>query len=132
MHWLWIAIGGGLGSVLRFWLQGRVQGAFPGLFPIGTLAVNLIGSAVIGFLGGCFGPASPAAGPAQLRLFLMVGILGGFTTFSSFSLENLYLFRSGEGRLAAAYLLASNVLGVGLAFAGFALAKAVTRSGVGP
>jgi CrcB protein len=132
MHWLWIAIGGGLGSVLRFWLQGRVQVAFPGLFPTGTLAVNLIGSALIGFLGGCFGPASPAAGPAQLRLLLMVGILGGFTTFSSFSLENLYLLRSGEGRLAAIYLLASNVLGVALAFGGFALAKAVTRSSVGP
>lgn len=132
MHWLWIALGGGLGSVLRFWLQGRVQGAFPGLFPMGTLAVNLIGSAVIGFLGGCFGSASPADGPAHLRLFLMVGILGGFTTFSSFSFENLYLLRSGEGRLAAIYLIASNVLGVALAFGGFALAKAVTRSGVGP
>lgn len=132
MHWLWIAIGGGLGSVLRFWMQGRVQGAVPGLFPAGTLAVNLLGSAVIGFLGGCFGPASTGAGPAQLKLFLMVGILGGFTTFSSFSLENLYLLRSGEGRLVAIYVLASNVFGIASAFGGFTLARTFTRSGAGP
>jgi CrcB protein len=132
MEWLWIAIGGGLGSVLRFWVQGRLQGAWPGLFPIGTLGVNLIGSAVIGFLGGCFGPAHPAAATAHLRLFLMVGVLGGFTTFSSFSLENFYLLKGGEGRLMALYLVASNLLGVALAMGGFLLAKTLIRSGTGP
>ena len=76
MHWILIGIGGGLGAILRFLLQGRIQAWLPGLFPIGTLGVNLIASAVIGFLGGTFTPASPAAGPAHLRLFLMVGILG--------------------------------------------------------
>jgi CrcB protein len=132
MHWLFIAIGGGLGSVLRFLLQGRIQAWHPGLFPIGTLGINLIASAVIGFLGGCFVPASPAAGPAHLRLFLMVGILGGFSTFSSYSLENLYLIRDGHGRLAALYILASNILGIAFAFAGFGAAKALIRSGAMP
>jgi fluoride exporter len=132
MPWLWIALGGGLGSVLRFWMQGRVQAVFPGLFPMGTLAVNLAGSAVIGFLGGLFAPGSPAAAQANLRLFLMVGVLGGFTTFSSFSLENLTLLRSGEARLAVIYVLASNLFGIGLAFGGYALARAFIRSGAGP
>jgi fluoride exporter len=132
MPWLWIAIGGGLGSVLRFWAQGRLQGAIPGMFPMGTLMVNLIGSAVIGFLGGCFAPGAPLAGQANLRLFLMVGILGGFTTFSSFSLENMTLLRSGETRLAVLYVLASNGFGIALAFGGYALARVFIRSGAGP
>lgn len=126
MHWIWIALGGGLGSVLRFWLQGRVQGMFAGPFPAGTLAVNLIGSLLIGFLGGVFG-AAPAGAQAQWRFFLMVGVLGGFTTFSAFSLENLNLLREGQGRLALAYLAASNGLGLALAFAGFALSRLVSR-----
>jgi CrcB protein len=132
MPWLWVAIGGGLGSVLRFWAQGRMQGAFPGPFPMGTLFVNLVGSAVIGFLGGCFATGSPLAGQANLRLFLMVGVLGGFTTFSSFSLENMTLLRSGEARLAVLYVLASNGIGIAMAFGGYALAKAFIRSGAGP
>jgi CrcB protein len=132
MPWLWVAIGGGLGSVLRFWAQGRLQGAFPGMFPAGTLLVNLIGSAAIGFLGGCFAAEGPLAGQANLRLFLMVGVLGGFTTFSSFSLENMTLLRSGEARLAVLYVIASNGFGIALAFAGYALAKVFIRSGAGP
>jgi fluoride exporter len=129
MHWLWIAIGGALGSVLRFFLQGRIQAAHPGTFPMGTLAVNLIGSALIGFLAGWF-LSTPVS--QNLRLFLMVGILGGFTTFSSFSLENLNLIRDGYARTALAYILTSNVLGIGLAFGGFMLARALSRSVAGP
>ncbi len=125
MQWVYVAIGGALGTVLRFFLQGRVQSLFPGPFPIGTLSINLVGSAVIGFAGGLFGSA-PAAHPG--RLFLMVGILGGFTTFSSFSLENLYLIRDGQGRVAMLYILASNVFGVLFACGGFFLARSLGRS----
>jgi CrcB protein len=102
------------------------------MFPVGTLLVNLIGSAVIGFLGGWFAAGAPLAGQANLRLFLMVGVLGGFTTFSSFSLENLTLLRAGEARLALLYIVASNGLGIALAFGGYALAKVLIRSGAGP
>src|SRR3989338_5851406 len=104
MQWLWVGIGGALGSLLRFFLQGRIQVAHGGAFPWGTLAVNLAGSAAIGALAALF--AASGAPSRQLRLFLMVGILGGFTTFSSFSLENLELLRAGEGRLALFYVLA--------------------------
>ena len=130
MSWLYVAIGGALGSVLRFFLQGRIQAWIPGPLPIGTLSINLLGSAIIGFVGGIFG-TSPAVAGHPVRLFLMVGILGGFTTFSSFSLENLYLIRDGQGRVAMLYILASNVGGILLAFGGFWLARAVSRSGAG-
>ena len=129
MQLFWIGFGGALGSVLRFWLLGRFQEAYGPGFPIGTLGVNLIGSLVIGFLGGWF-LAAPSS--VNLRLFLMVGILGGFTTFSSFSLENLNLIREGNWKAAFVYVLASNALGVGLAFAGFLLARAFSRSVSGP
>ena len=125
MQWVWIGIGGALGSLLRFLLQGRAQTAYGGLFPLGTLGVNLIGSAAIGFLGGWF---ISAPVPTNLRLFLMVGILGGFTTFSSFSLDALTLIRSGHARMALSYMLASNVLGVALAFGGFLCAQALARA----
>lgn len=130
MQWVYIAIGGALGSLLRYFLQGHIQKSLPGAFPMGTLGVNLLGSLVIGFLGAWFMASQPSTG--HLRLFLMVGVLGGFTTFSSFSLENLNLLRDGHGRLAVAYILTSNVLGIGLAFAGFFLAKALIRSGGEP
>src|SRR6185436_3835939 len=121
-----------LGSVLRFLLQSRIQripSALPGHFPVGTLGVNLSGSLVIGFLGGWF-LSHPVAN--NLTLFLMVGILGGFTTFSSFALENLILIREGHYKAALAYVLASNTLGIGLAAAGFLAARTLSRSLAGP
>jgi len=125
MQWLWIAIGGALGSMLRYLLQGKFQAAYGGLFPVGTLGINLIGCAVIGFLGGWFLIAPVAV---NLRLFLMVGILGGFTTFSSFGLETLNLLREGHGRMALLYVGASNTGGVALAWGGFLLAKVMVRT----
>ncbi|MEO6095474.1 MAG: fluoride efflux transporter CrcB, partial [Fibrobacteria bacterium] len=95
MQWIWIALGGALGSMGRYFVQSRVHAAQAGAFPMGTLTVNLIGSALIGFLAGWFFTASPSP---NLKLFLMVGILGGFTTFSSFSLDNLNLIRDGQIR----------------------------------
>jgi fluoride exporter len=125
MQYVWVGIGGALGSILRIFLQTWVQSTSATLFPIGTLAVNLMGSAVVGFLGGVFEsvPVSP-----QLKVFLVVGVLGGFTTFSAFSLGNLTLIRSGQGRTAILYILTSNALGIGLAFGGYFLARFVIRS----
>src|SRR4051812_38804791 len=113
MQWILVGVGGALGSVLRFFLQGKIQLSFPGVFPLGTFVVNMLGSWAIGFLAGVFEimPASP-----RLTNFLMAGVLGGFTTFSSFSAQNLMLVRAGQGRVALVYVLASNVLGIGGAF----------------
>lgn len=128
MAWLWVAIGGAAGSLLRFLLQGRLQAAFPGPFPAGTLAVNLAGSALIGCLAAFFAPPAQDSGFAA-RAFLMTGMLGGFTTFSSFSLENMNLLRAGEWRMAVLYVLSSNVLGILLALAGFLACRALMRGG---
>ncbi|MEO7423616.1 MAG: fluoride efflux transporter CrcB [Fibrobacteria bacterium] len=125
MQWILVGIGGGLGSVLRFWVQTRVRAAYPGILPLGTLGVNLMGSLIIGFLAGWYLNATQ---PSQLKLFLMVGLLGGFTTFSSFSLENITLIQSGHIRTSMAYLLVSNGLGIGLAYAGFLLARSLARA----
>ena len=126
MQVIWVAIGGALGSVLRFLLQSRFQAAHGGSFPIGTLSVNLIGSLIIGFIAGWF-LSAPFSN--TLRIFLMVGVLGGFTTFSSFALENLNLLRAGNVKAALVYMLASNVIGIGLAWAGFAVSRLFARTG---
>jgi CrcB protein len=125
MLWFLVGLGGALGSLLRFFLQGQIQVAMGGRFPWGTLSVNLIGSAAIGALAALLEKAPVP--PQNLRAFAMVGVLGGFTTFSSFSLENLNLLRAGESRLALAYLAASNALGIGAAVICFFAARALLR-----
>ena len=108
--------GGGAGTVLRYWLSTMTYRASGGIFPTGTLAVNLGGSLAVGCLWALFekGALTPNA-----RLFLLTGLLGGFTTFSTFTLENFSLLRDGELKLAAANVLVSNVAGIFLVFAGF-------------
>jgi fluoride exporter len=93
MTYAWVAVGGALGSVLRFWLAGIV-GERAGAPWWGTLAVNVIGSFAIGLA---------AAWREQdfVRNFVMVGVLGGFTTFSAFSLQTLELMRAGQMGMAA-------------------------------
>lgn len=122
-----LAVGGGLGTVFRYALSGFVSRAGGGVFPAGTLAVNLGGSLAIGCLWALFekGALSPEA-----RLFLITGVLGGFTTFSTFSLENFSLLRDGELRLAAANILISNIAGLFLVFAGFRGAKLFLERGL--
>jgi CrcB protein len=115
-----IATGGALGTLGRYALSGFAQRSVTFIFPIGTLAVNLIGSFVIGLLWGLFETSTLSP---QIRTFLFVGVLGGFTTFSSFSLETLNLLRDGEVKLALLNILLNNVGGIGLAFLGFALVK---------
>ena len=94
--YLVIAIGGALGSVARFWLSGAVAQSFGETFPAGTLLVNISGSLVIGFLAGLTGPDGRFLVNPTIRQFFMMGICGGYTTFSSFSLQTLTLARDGE------------------------------------
>ena len=122
-QWFLVGIGGALGSLGRYALQGRIQAALAGGFPWGTLAVNLIGSTLIGALAAFLETLPGAGAESRTRAFLALGILGGFTTFSSFSAESLALIRAGEWRPALAYVLASNALGILLAAAAFGTAR---------
>ena len=85
------------------------------MFPLGTLLVNLIGSFIIGLAWGFFETNSFSP---NLRAFLFIGVLGGFTTFSSFSLETMNLLRDGEFKIGIINILANNVLGIVLVFGG--------------
>lgn len=94
MKYLLIFLGGGLGAALRYWMQGVVYSRTGTDFPYGTLVVNVLGCLVIGFLMIALEERFLAI--PWLRVFLTIGILGGFTTFSSFSYETLALVRDGE------------------------------------
>ncbi|MCP4551741.1 MAG: fluoride efflux transporter CrcB [Bacteroidetes bacterium] len=120
-----ILIGGASGTVLRYWVSGWAQRLFVGVFPWGTLAVNLIGSFIIGFTWGLLERGTISV---NFRLFLFVGLFGGFTTFSSFTLECLTLIKSGHIKYALLYIGASNILGLILVYFGYILARMLTLS----
>ena len=115
-----MAAGGVSGTILRYVVSGMIQRDSQGLFPWGTLGVNLIGSFIIGLLWGLF---EDMAVSANVRAFLLIGLLGSFTTFSTFALENVHLLRDGEVKLAVINVLISNLLGVTLAFGGYMAAR---------
>ncbi|HPH02951.1 MAG TPA: fluoride efflux transporter CrcB [Spirochaetota bacterium] len=115
MELLAVFLGGGLGSVSRYALGKIVNEAWPTLFPLGTLAVNALGCLVIGFLYALF---DKQLAPSGMRLFLMTGFLGGFTTFSTFGLESVTLARSGDMPIALLNILISIILGLGLVILG--------------
>jgi CrcB protein len=119
---LWVALGGAIGSALRFALSEWAR-RFPALaaFPWSTLAINVTGSFALGACAGWF--AANGAGSPQHRAFVTVGILGGFTTFSTFALEGVTLLESGQYARVAIYAASSVLLSVGAAAAGFALAR---------
>lgn len=104
--WFAVAAGGALGSVARFWLAGAVAALTGPRFPWGTLLINILGSFVIGGVAGLTMTPARMAMHADLRIFLMVGICGGFTTFSAFSLQLLELLQTG-------YVVAGLLYGAG-------------------
>ncbi len=114
----WIAAGGALGACLRWLLSSAVQARTASTFPFGTLAVNVLGCAAIGALAAWL--HAPEHPHEELRLFLVVGVLGGFTTMSACAWETVSLADTGLAGRAALYLLLSNVLCVGAAWATFA------------
>ena len=107
---LWVAAGGALGSVARYWMGIIVAHLAGDAFPWGTLLINIIGSFVIGYFGILTLPDGPRPVIPDIRLFVLVGICGGFTTFSSFSLQTIELLRDGEIVRALAYIAASVLL----------------------
>ena len=122
-----VAAGSALGGVARYGLSGLVARSFGESFPWGTLIVNVLGSFLIGFVATLTGPDGRVLVSPVTRQFWMPGIFGGFTTFSSFSLQTLSLAQDGEWARASAYVglsLALCLVGVWL---GAALAAAVNR-----
>ena len=113
--YLWVALGGALGSVARFWVNGLVSEKIGATFPWGTLTINVGGSFVIGVIGALAIPEGRMDSQSRVfaTQFLMIGVCGGYTTFSSFSLQTLDLLRSGASLRAAINIVASVVLCVG-------------------
>lgn len=107
--YLWIALGSALGGVARFALSGLVANQFGATFPWGTLIVNVTGSFVIGFINTLTAPDGRVFVSGTTRQFLMTGICGGYTTFSSFSLQTLNLANDGEWMRAGANTVLSVV-----------------------
>jgi len=118
---LLVAIGGALGSVLRYSFSWFIQQHNNGNFPWGTFLVNITGCLLIGFFVGW--ALKTGNSRSEGILFLTTGFCGGFTTFSAFSLENIHLIRNNQWQQALAYTSASLVLGLLATFVGIALVK---------
>jgi len=121
LKFLLIAVGGAFGSVLRYAMQGWVQRLTTSTFPLGTFAVNMLGCLLIGLVSGFF--ASPQLVREEYRIGLTIGVLGGFTTFSTFGLETFHLANDGEFRLALLNMLLSCVVGFVAVWIGYRLAE---------
>ena len=120
MHWLLVFIGGGLGAVARHGVNRAGLAAMGPGFPWWTLTVNVAGSFAIGLLAGLFGALETGH---HARLFLITGFLGGFTTFSAFSLDALTLWERGAGLQSGLYVLGSVILSLIAAALGLMLSR---------
>ncbi|MBL0318497.1 MAG: fluoride efflux transporter CrcB [Alphaproteobacteria bacterium] len=127
MTYLWVALGGALGSVLRYWCSGLIAHSIGEIFPWGTLVINMVGSFVIGFVAVITGPDGRVMVASDARIFVTVGICGGFTTFSSFSLQTLNLARDGEMVYAGLNVLLSVVLCLVSVWLGYMVASALNQ-----
>ncbi len=126
MKILLIALGGGFGAVARFLLTNAVQSCSWSSRYTGTLVVNVLGCFAIGVLAHVFSGSWQVR--EEVRLAVLIGVLGGFTTFSSYAFESFSLFSSGERLAAVTNILLSNVLGLAAAWAGHALAVRLFES----
>jgi len=113
---LLIGVGGAGGSILRYLIGDWIQKATGSSFPLGTLTINVTGCLAIGFLGALF--AGPLPVREEYRLAVLVGILGGYTTFSSYGRETMALAGDQQWWFAAANLLSSNALGLAAVWVG--------------
>jgi fluoride exporter len=123
---VWVGLGGGLGSVLRWWIGLVVGERYHGNFPLGTILINLSGTFFIGYLSVLFGVDwhDRYGHGMVLNAFVLTGVLGGYTTFSSMQLDAAKLAGKGRGGLAAFYLLLSVAAGLLAGELGAALARA--------
>jgi CrcB protein len=121
--WVAVAVGGALGSLARFWMTGAVTALTGSRFPWGTLLINITGSFVIGLVAGVTLTPTRVGLHPDLRIFLMTGICGGFTTFSAFSLQTLELLQNGETVPAFSYAIASVLLCLAATWCGWMLGR---------
>ncbi|UXN03898.1 fluoride efflux transporter CrcB [Bartonella sp. HY406] len=124
MQTLWVALGGALGSVARFWV-GLLMAPLSRNFPLGTLSINVVGSFIIAFFAVLTLMNSRFPMPEHIRLFVMVGICGGFTTFSSFSLNTFELLINGAPLRAFMNIVLSVVLCLIATAIGYYAAQAI-------
>ncbi len=129
--YLWIALGGALGSVARYALSGAVARMVGETFPWGTIIVNVTGCFVIGVLAVTTGPEGRVLTPPDVRQFLLIGVCGGYTTFSSFSLQTLNLIRGGELAGAAGNIAVSVVACIVAVWIGAVAGQALNQARVG-
>jgi CrcB protein len=120
--YLLVAIGGALGSMGRYGTGVLVGKAWSASFPLGTMLINIVGSVAMGLFIGYLVRTTPAW-QADARLFVAVGVLGGFTTFSSFSLDAVSMLERGELGLALFYVLGSVIIGIAALFAGLVVMR---------
>ena len=123
MTYLWVAVGGGLGAMARYALGALIAGRTESAFPWHTLLINVTGSLAIGALLPLL-VDRPQIDPAW-RLFLVIGFLGGYTTFSTYSIELVSLARSGHWTAAVGYFVASNALGLAACALGMVAAQSL-------
>jgi fluoride exporter len=107
---VWIGIGGGIGAICRYLVGRELTERVGGLFPWGTFTVNVTGALLIGVLFALI--TEKGIGHDHFRLLLMVGLLGGYTTFSSYTLEAFNLLEGGDWGTALLYLMVSNIAGL--------------------
>ena len=118
---LLVGLGGFSGAICRYLIQTMLSNRYPGAFPWGTFAVNIIGCLFIGIIYGL--AERHKIMTYELRLLLAVGFCGSFTTFSAFSAENLNMFQIGSYTTAGLYISLSILLGLGAVFAGLAMVR---------
>jgi CrcB protein len=123
--YLLVFLGAGLGGALRHGVNVGCARFCGPAFPWGTLTVNIVGSFVMGALAGWLAFKAEHGWSQPLRLFLSTGVLGGFTTFSAFSLDAVLLWERGQTGLAAAYVAASVILSIAGLMAGLALVRVI-------
>ena len=122
-RYLWVAIGSALGGMARYWMTIAVVTLTGPAFPWATILINILGSFVIGYFGTLTLQSGKYPASDNLRLFVMVGVCGGFTTFSSFSLQTFDLMRTGAWGRALANVVCSVVLCIAAVAAGHLLAQ---------
>jgi CrcB protein len=128
--YLWVALGGALGTIARYALNGVISQRFGQTFPLGTMVINITGSFIIGVFAQLTAPEGRWLVSPTFRVFFMVGICGGYTTFSSFSLQTLSLARDEEWLYASLNILLSVALGLTAVYLGHVLAMKLSSTKV--
>jgi CrcB protein len=129
LDYMWVALGGALGSVARYWLSGVTARQIGESFPWGTILVNVSGSFVIGVFATLTSPDGRLLVPAWFRQqFFMLGVCGGYTTFSSFSLQTLNLLEDGQWLYAGANVVLSVIACLAAVWLGHVLAVALNTT----